>query len=212
MNGQTASAHVPHLGDLEAEALALLRKLDPRRLHYLDQKGEWAENPEGMRDRISHAFLYHLRSQSEKDKASFFVQAFSPFLTESRWPIAEKMAASRTPAPKSSLLVLFEALLWVLEHEAWRVNAEAPAPEWNTEARAFQAESRAKQRSLEESLASLLSIKEWKEFLETKAEVTKSAAELLTPLIRLIAEEERHSAALERLVAESSLSKRQEEA
>jgi HEAT repeat protein len=213
MNGHSASARVPRLGDLEAEALALVRELDPRRLCFLDKKGEWAENPEGMRDRISHALLYHLRSQSEKDKASFFVQAFSPFLTESRWPIAEKMAASRTPAPKSSsLLVLFEALLWVLEHEAWRVNAEAPAPEWNTEARAFQAESRAKQRSLEESLASLLSIEEWKELLESKAEVTKSAAELLTPLIRLIAEEERHSAALERLVAESSLSKRQEEA
>jgi len=212
MNGHTASAHVPRLGDLEAEALALLQELDPRRLHYLDQKGEWAENPEGLRDRISHALLYHLRSQSEEDKASFFVQAFSPFLTECRWPIAEKMAASRTPAPKSSLLILFETLLWILEHEAWRFNAEAPAPEWNTEARAFQAESQAKLRSLEESLASLLSIEEWKEFLESKAEVTRSASEVLTSLIRLVAEEERHTAALERLVAESSASKRREEA
>jgi len=212
MNGHSASARVPRLEDLEAEALSILRKLDPRRLHFLDQKGEWVENPEGIRDRISHVLLYHLHLRSEEDKASFFVRAFSPFLTESRWPIAKKIAASRTPASKSSLLVLFEILLWALEHEAWRVNAEAPAPEWNTEARAFQAESRAKQRSLEESLASLLSIEEWKEFLESKAEVTKSAAEVLTPLIRLIAEEERYSAALERLVVASSDLKRREEA
>jgi len=212
MNGHSASTRVPCLGDLEAEARAILLKLDPRRLQFLDQKGEWAENPESVRDRIAHAFLYHLRSRSEGDKASFFVQAFTPFLTESRWPIAVKMAASRAPASKSSLLVLFEALFWVLEHEAWRANAEAPAPEWNTEARAFQAESRAKQHSLEESLASLLSIKEWKEFLEAKAEVTRSAAEVLTPLIRLVAEEERHCAALARLVVASSDPKRREEA
>ena len=204
MNGHSASTRVPCLGDLEAEARAILLKLDPRRLQFLDQKGEWAENPESVRDRIAHAFLYHLRSRSEGDKASFFVQAFTPFLTESRWPIAVKMAASRAPASKSSLLVVFEALFWVLEHEAWRANAEAPAPEWNTEARAFQAESRAKQHSLEESLASLLSIKEWKEFLEAKAEVTRSAAEGLAALIRLVAEEERHCAALARLVVASS--------
>ena len=212
MNGHTASARVPRLGDLEAEVLAFVREVNPRKLHFLDQKGEWAENPEAMRDRISHALLYHLRSQSEEDKASFFAQTFSPFLTESRWPIAEKIAASRTRAPRSSLLVLFEALLWILEHDAWRVNAGAPAPEWNTEARAFQAESRAKQLSLEESLASLLSLEERKEFLEAKAEVTRSAAEVLAPLIRLIAEEERYSAALERLLAESSASMRREEA
>ena len=212
MNGHTASARVPRLGDLEAEVLAFVREVNPRKLHFLDQKGEWAENPEAMRDRISHALLYHLRSQSEEDKASFFAQTFSPFLTESRWPIAEKIAASRTRAPRSSLLVLFEALLWILEHDAWRVNAGAPAPEWNTEARAFQAESRAKQLSLEESLASLLSLEERKEFLEAKAEVTRSAAEVLAPLIRLIAEEERYSAALDRLLAESSVSMRREEA
>ena len=150
MNGHTASARVPRLGDLEAEVLAFVREVNPRKLHFLDQKGEWAENPEAMRDRISHALLYHLRSQSEEDKASFFAQTFSPFLTESRWPIAEKIAA--------------------------------------------------------------LSLEERKEFQEAKAEVTRSAAEVLAPLIRLIAEEERYSAALERLLAESSASMRREEA
>jgi len=212
MDEHIASARVPSLGELEAEALALLRNFDSRKIRYLDQEGKWAENPERWRDRISHALLFHLRSQSEEGKASFFTGTFSPFLTESRWPIAEKIALSRASVPRSSVLALFETLLWVFEFEAARANAEAQAPEWNTEARAFQAESRAKQHSLEESLAPLLSIEERKEFLEAKAEITGSAAEVMTPLIRLLAEEERHSAALEKLVAESSDSKRREEA
>jgi len=212
MNGQMASARVPRPAELEAEARHLLREFDPRRLGYLDTGGKWAENPEASRDRISHAFLYYLRLQREEDQGSFFVRAFTPFLTEHRWPIAQKVAASRASVPESSVLVLFETLLWILEHEAWRVNAAALAPEWNTEARAFQRESLAKQRSLEESMASLLSTEEWSQFLEAKAEMMGSASEVLTPLIKLIAEEQKHTAALERLVAESSSPKRRDEA
>jgi HEAT repeat protein len=212
MDGHIASARVPGLGELEAGALALLRDFDPRNLCYLDREGRWAENPEKLRDRISHSFLFHVRSLSEEGMASFLTRAFSPFLTESRWPIAGKVAASRAAVPTSPALTVFETLLWILECESWKVNAEGPAPEWNTEARAFQAESRSAQRSLEESLASRLTSAERKEFLEAKAEVTKSAAEALTPLVSLIAEEQKHSAALERLVAESSDPKRREEA
>jgi hypothetical protein len=212
MNKQPASARVPRLDALVAEALAILREYNPRKLHYLDKKGKWAENPDGIRNRISHAYLHNLRLQREEDKGPFLSRTFAPFATESRWPIARKMAASRASVPESSVLVLFENFLWILEHEAWRVNADALVPEWNNEARAFQRESRAKQRSLEESLASLLSVEERKEFLEAKAEVIGSASEALTPLINLIAEEQRHSAALERLVEESSDPKRRDEA
>lgn len=212
MNEHTASVRVPSLDELKAEAQALLLDFDPRKLGYLDRKGRWAENPEKLRDRISHSLLFYIYSLSEEGKASFFARAFSPFLTESRWPIAGKIAASRASAPASPALTVFETLVWIIEHESWKVNAEGPAPEWNTEARAFQAESRSAQRSLEESLASGLSVEEWKEFLEAKVEVTKSAAEAMTPLAKLIAEEEKHSAALERLVAESSDPKRREEA
>ncbi len=212
MNGHTERARLPRRDDLEAEALSLLREMAPGRVQYLDRSGEWAENPETLRDRISHAFLYHLHARSEEEKASFFERASSPFLTEVRWMIAGKLAASRTPAAWSPLPVLFEALLWILEYESWKANAEASAQEWNTEARAFQAESRARQRSLEKDLASLLSIEEWKEFLETKAEVIRSTSEVLNPLIKFIAEEQKYSAGLERLVEESSFPKRREEA
>jgi hypothetical protein len=212
MDGHIASARVPGLRELEAEALALLRDFDPRKLGYLNGEGRWAENPEKLRDRISHSFLYYVRSLDEEGQFSFFTRAFSPFLTESRWPVAGKVAASRASVPASPALAVFETLLWILESESWKVNAEGPAPEWNTEARAFQAESRSALRLLEESLASRLSVDERKEFLEAKAEVMRSAAQALTPLVRLIADEQKHSAALERLVAESSDQKRREEA
>jgi rubrerythrin len=212
MNEQTPSDHLPRLRDLEAEALALARELDPRGVCFLDRKGEWAENPKTMRDRISHAFLHQLYSRPEKDRASLIDRAFTPFPTESRWPVSERIALSRGAASKSPLLVLLETLFWILEHEAWRVNAEAQIPEWNAEARAFQAASRARLDSLLESLSSSLSTEEREEFLEAKAELLKSASDVLDPLIRLIAEEERHSAALEKLIEESLVPRRREEA
>jgi len=207
-----ASAHIPRLDDLEAEALAVLREMDPGRVCFLNLKGEWSANPEKMRDRVSHHLLYHLRSWNEKDRTTFFARVLPPFLTPARWPVIQKVTALRAATAGSSFLVLFEALLWVFEHDALRANAEAPVPEWNTEGRAFRAESRKGQLSLEESLAALLSVEEWKGFLEAKAEVIGSAEDVLTPLLLLIAEEEKHSAALERLVAESLISKRREEA
>jgi hypothetical protein len=100
----------------------------------------------------------------------------------------------------------------ILERESCRANAESPAPEWNTEARAFQAESRARQRSLEDSLSLFLSVEEREKFREIAAEVLASAADVLTPLVEHIAEEEKYSVTLERLVGESLLPRRREEA
>jgi WD40 repeat protein len=212
MDGHTASAPVPGLDEAEAQALALLREFNPRKLGYLDREGRWAWNPEKLRNRISHSFLFYVYSLSEEGKVSLFTRVFSPFLTESRWPIAAKVAASRAAVSASPAMTILETLLWILESESWKVNAAAPAPEWNTEARAFQAESRSALRSLEESLGSWLSADETKEFLEARTEVMESAAEALNPLVRRTAEEQKHSAALERLVAESSDPKRREEA
>jgi len=114
MDEHIASARVPGLGELQAEALALLREFDPRKLCYLDREGRWAENPEKLRDRISHFFLFHVRSLSEEGRASFFTRAFSPFLTESLWPIVGKVAASRAAVPPSPAFTIFETLLWIL--------------------------------------------------------------------------------------------------
>jgi hypothetical protein len=57
-----------------------------------------------------------------------------------------------------------------------------------------------------------MSSEEQKEFLKIKEELLGSAGDVLTPLVQLFAEEEKYSIGLERLVAESTLLKRREEA
>jgi hypothetical protein len=212
MNGQTERARLPRRADIEEEAYSLLRTMDPGKVQYLDRSGKWTEDPISIRDRISHALLYDLYSRNADEKASFLERASAPFLTQNRWMMAAKWAAGGAPAAGSPFLILHEVLLWILEHESLKANAEASAPEWNTEARAFQAESRKLQRSLEESLKSGLSIEEQKEFLETEAELRRSALDVLAPLISLVAEEQKYSTSLDRLVEESAQDKRREEA
>jgi len=212
MNGNPAALQVPRPTDVEAEGLAFLRRFDSRRILFIDQEGDWSENPQSLRDRICHSLFYHLRHRDRKETASYFLQIFSPFLTEPGWMIARKMAAFRHRVQVPSFLILLETLLWSVEHEAWRINAEAPAPEWNVEARSLQSRSRNELRALEESLASFLTPKERERFLNAAADIKKTASSLIAPLARLIAEEEKLSVPMERLIEESLSQERREEA
>jgi hypothetical protein len=212
MNGNNEGTRLPRREDLAAEALSLIGQIAPTKIQYLDASGGWAENPTTLRERISHALLYHLHSRAEEEKGAFIGRVSSSLLTERRWSAARKLAASRASSAGSSAPVLFEALVWILEHESWKANAGTPAPEWNTEARAFLAESRSRQRSLEESLARHLSADESEEILKIEAELRSAGADTLSPLVKLIAEEESYAVALERLVEESTHPKRREEA
>jgi hypothetical protein len=210
MNRPDDPAPVPRLADLEAEAWGVLREFDPGKVGFLNSKGEWAENPERLRDRISHHLLYHLRSLDEKDRAAFFARALPPFLTEAGWPAAARIAASRTEL-RRPFHVLMEALLWVVEREALKSNAEASVSEWDTEGRALKTSSRERRLALEGKLTSSLSEAQRQAFGQASAAAVASAGEDLAPLVRLIAEEERHSAAFDRLIAESSDPRRREE-
>ena len=212
MNGTTEHARLPRREDLAAQVLSLVRAVAPGKIQYLDRSGNWAENPESFRDRISHSLLYSFYARGEDEKGSCIEGVVSPFLTEARWLAARKLAASGATSTGSAAPVIFEALLWVVEHASWRANADAPAPEWNTEARGFQAESRSRQRSLEESLAPFLSDAEREEILACEADLLKASPEVLAPLVALIAEEMKYFVCLEKLVQESTSARRREEA
>ncbi|MBN2409976.1 MAG: hypothetical protein JXE07_09575 [Candidatus Aminicenantes bacterium] len=203
---------IPLAADLEAEGRAVLRSFEPRKIPYLDRKGEWAENPASLRDRICHSLFHHLRQRSGPQPVSSLIPAFSPFLSEPGWTIARKVADSRGFAPGSPFLTLLETLLWAIEHEARRINAETPAPEWNIEARSFQRESRTARLAMEESLAPFLTSREKDFFLGAAAEIKNTAASLIASLARLTAEEEKISIRAERLIEDSSFPERREEA
>jgi HEAT repeat protein len=207
-----AAQRAPRIAAIEAEGLAILRPPDSRRISFIDQKGDWSENPQDLRDRICHSLFHHLRHQSGQEAAAYLARIFSPLLSEPGWPVVRKMAASRHIVQASSFLILLEVLLWTVEHEAWKINAEAPVPEWNVEARSFQSESRKAQRALEDALAPYLNPNEHELFLQATADVKNRAASLIGPLARLIAEEERLSLRLDRLIEESLAPERREEA
>ncbi len=202
----------PRPSDVKAEGLTILEQFDSRRILFLDREGDWSENPKSLRDRICHSLFHHFRLQTRQDAVSSLVRILSPFLTEPRWPVVRKMAASRRIVQASSFLTLLEALLWTVEHEARKINAEAPAPEWNVEARSFQRESRKAQRALEDALAPFLNPNEHELFLQATADIKKAAASLIVPLARLTAEEEKLLFRLERLIEESLSQDRREEA
>ena len=212
MKGHSEGTRLPRREELTAAALSLIRDMAPGKVQYLDRSGNWAENPETLRDRTSHSLLYYLYTRSEEERASFWERTAAPLLTEERWTLAARVAAAGGSSAGSPERVLTGVLMGILERESCRANAESPAPEWNTEARAFQAESRARQRSLEDSLSLFLSVEEREKFREIAAEVLASAADVLTPLVEHIAEEEKYSVTLERLVGESLLPRRREEA
>jgi hypothetical protein len=207
-----APQRVPCSADVEAEGLAILRRFDFRKVLFLDQKGEWSENPQSLRDRICHSLFHHLRDQNGQETASLLARMISPVLTEPLWLAARKMAASRQIVRASSFLILLEALLWTVEHESWKINAEAPAPEWNIEARSFQRKSREEQRALEDALVPFLNLDERERFLQATTDIKKSAASLIVPVARLIAEEEKLLFRLERLTEQSLSQENREEA
>ena len=202
----------PLVADLAAEGLDVLRSFDSRKILFLDRKGDWAENPASLRDRICHSLFHHFRRQGDRQTASLLVRGFSPFLSERLWPVARKIADFQTIGPASFFPTLLETLLWTIEHEAWTLNAEASVPEWNIEARSFQKESRAERKAMEEFLASILTPEEKDDFLGAAAEVKKTAASLIAPLARLAAEEEKIFIRMERLIEDAASPERREEA
>ena len=203
---------------LEEEARIYLRQFDPHKIVFLNRKVEWEENPQTLRDKTSHALFFSLWSMGEKEALASFNLAFAPFLEEGSWRIAMKSAASLigdqgllSSPLRSSFGVFFELVLWVIQREAWRLNVATQAPEWNKEARAFQAESQKRLQSLEEGLSSALTADDGRKFFEDLFRAGKAMPPLITRTAGLVAEEERINATLEPLLREAAVHPRREE-
>ncbi len=211
MNGRTAAARPPSPGQLRDEAAALLANVDFRKVVYLDAGGRPAEGPETLGDRISHALLFELGPAAEKSAGEFLAGALQAMVIHNAWGAAEKLAA---PAPGERLAafpVLHQALVRIIEREAVRLNAQAPAADWNTEAKAVKAEYSMALRALDESWSERLSEEEHRAFGEAAQRIIGSEASPVPRLARLIAEQEKTWAAIERLLGQSSSRPRKEE-
>lgn len=212
MRGNRSVFPCPSPEDLEEAGRIYLEQFNPHKIVYLNKKGEWDENPQTLRDRISHALLFNLRSRDEKEALAFFEKSFSSFLEEDSWRIANKLGAALLEDEHAgSFLVLFEILLWVIQREAFRLNAEAYAPDWNREARAFQIESQKKLRLLEEDLSSELTAEERRRFFEDITRIKKAGHPIIEQMAKLISEEEKINSTLEMLLREAAALPHREE-
>jgi WD40 repeat protein len=208
----------PSPEDLEEAGRISLEQFNPHKIVYLNKKGEWDENPQTLRDRISHALLFNLWSRGKKEALAFFEKALSPFLEEASWRIAKKLGASFLEeetsgfsSKRSSFLVLFEILIWIIQHEAFRLNAEGHAPDWNREARALKIEYQKKLQSLEEYLGSELTAEERRRFFEDMSRIKKAGHTVIDHMAKLVSEEEKINSTLEMLLREAAAHPHKEE-
>jgi HEAT repeat protein len=215
MRGHQPVNPPPSLKNLEGQGRTLLRQFDPHKIVYLSREGEWRDSPPALRDRISHALLFHLWAKGEKEADVFFNQACTFLAAEDAWVIVQKIETALQNMGSSSdrapFLVLLEVVLWIIEREAARLNAGAPAPDWNVEARAFKTASQKTLQSLDGILDRALTSEQKERFLEIEAGLKTAAAAVISPLCRLLAEEERISASLDRLLREAADQSRKDE-
>ncbi|OGD18090.1 MAG: hypothetical protein A2W03_14570 [Candidatus Aminicenantes bacterium RBG_16_63_16] len=213
MTGTSTAGRVPSLDELRDEAAGVLGTFNTRQVVYLDIRGRPAEGPKTLRDRISHALLYDLKSAGEKEAAEFLAGTLQVFLSPVTWSAAEKLAAAALGGQTrlSAYSVLHEALVRIIEREAVRLNAEAPAPDWNADARAAKAGYAGKLGALEASESAILTGEERRAFGDAVQRIIKSEASPVGRLAHLIAEEEKAWASIERLLDESSCPPRKEE-
>jgi adenylate kinase family enzyme len=200
----------PSPQELKEEGLAFLRQINPRELAFLNPRGGWEEGPRTDRDRLSHTLFFYLRSRGEEEAARFFDRAFSPYLTDDGWPVAQKIGARLSGAP-SPFLILYEIILWILGDEACRLNAEASVPEWNADAHGYKKECRLKHELRAEFLRGVLTETEQQKFLRMAADSRREAEAVIDSLAPLVAEEERLAAELESLIGKIGAHSQKEE-
>ncbi len=213
MTGTTAAVGAPSADELKDGAAGVLGAFDRRRVVYLDSRGRPVEGPATPRDRISHALLFELKAAGDQEAGEFLVRALEALDSQGAWGSAAKLAAAASgerPRP-AAFPIVHEALIRTIEREAIRLNAERPAPDWDPEARAAKVAYAKRLQEIGDSEARILSAEERRAFGEAARRIVDDGASPVSRLARLVAEEERTWASIERLLAEAAGSPRKEE-
>lgn len=205
----------------------LFKEYNPRKIVFLTKKGGWQDGPRTRRDRISHAVLHELWRRGEKTALSFLKSLFSRLANGRSWALSQRiwdalgqenveavhpasLRDSGIAVDSPAFLILFDVLLWIIQFEAFRINAEAIVPEWNRRAVALKAEYQQKFRGLNCFLEAALTEEEKQEFSQAISLLKKASPRLVEELAQLIAEEEKITATIESLLEEAASSEEKE--
>lgn len=187
----------PSLNEIIDAAKAFVDEFNPKKFFYLSKEGAWAENPERLRDLISHEFFFHLKKTDESEQTSILKELFEPWLEDETWAPAKKLALSLF-TKIHPFFILFENILFLTELEILRQQSETPCFDWDREGKTWK---KSCARGLEERMAFLENL-----FSRPEKDLLLSLGQriafspFLSALISFLGEEERLSASIDKLL------------
>jgi len=230
----------PSLKNLIQASRIIVKEFDPKKLAYLDAKGEWKINPENLMGKISNELLYQMWKLGEKKRVSFIQNTFYPFTEGYSWLQTKKIKLAFLEKSRIDLcnlteheidtailqfyssgnrskkaypyLIIFEVLAWILYYEAIRLNVESFVPDWDREAKIHKQESIAKYRDLNNFLSRLSTEKDNKAFITYILNRLKNASpEIFEHIVKMISEEDRLDRTISQLLDRAEDPQKKEE-
>jgi hypothetical protein len=227
-------------GSVEKVVDDILEEFNPKKLLFIDAKGQWREGPSSVPDYASHEFLFHLWSVDKEILSSFF-QKISFLVSDSYlWSCIKKIrhALLKDPSPESRdlteleveravmrfyasndisedripFLILFEVFVWSLVHEAYRINSQIHVPNWNRETQALSLEYKDRFRRLNDVFKSIPGIEDKDgRSLGFPDYLKGSFTEIFNSIPPLIAEEDMITVSIDRLLSKRNDAEKCEE-
>ena len=207
----------------------LIEEFEAKKLVYLDSKGEWKNNPETIRGRISNEFLFHLWKLEEKKQSSFIRNAFPQFIKGDSWFVTKKIAWALTSDSRSNpvhltekeidsdliqryslsgrprriypLFTILSVLCWILEYESHRINSHLFVPVWDERGTSLRKEYEQHLQSMNDLMNTVSMGKEAKRYIsETLNQLNMSSPYVIQLIPQTIAEEDRLIKTIDRLL------------
>ena len=216
----------PTIEDLIQTGKIFIEKFDPSAQSYLDQAGEWKQNPESMRDCISNEILFYLWTLKEEKRTFFIRHVFLPFITGNIWIMSNKIFLSlqkNNEIDPSHLtdekmdknyifLIILEILGWTVAYEAFRLNSVLPVPDWDTRSKEQQHDDKKRCQAMTNLIEKLSNQKKETRYISLILNhLRKTSPEFIAVLPALIAEEHRITRQIRSLLEKAESKEKKEE-
>lgn len=149
------------LDNLEKTVGEILAEFNPKKLHFIDAKGRWKENPTFPSELASHELIFYMWNLDRQELLTFVQKVFFivndshlwSWIKKTRWAllnhtclqpkswsedtaeqeIVEFYSSIQSHKDRFSFLIVFEVVVWSLVYEAYRINSQLSVPYWDRE-------------------------------------------------------------------------------
>jgi len=229
----------PSLQELFEAAEIILQEFNPKKLVFLDKKGNWKDSPSSIEERTLNELIYAMwKDKLQKDE--LIREIYASLVAQKKWNsviliklgllgsnlfqrktfneeevetcILSTYDEKRVEKGLSPFCIIIEVLAWLISLEALRQNAEGIVPLWDKMGSLFKEEARKKL----EDAHSLFEIFPEKEEINKfiflfSFELSSGSYPALFSLVKLISEEEKLTWTIDHLLKISKMNERREE-